>query len=70
MPALVPPMLRLVDLLADERDITILTPVNHKEIVYRVLVGDQGSRLRQIAAAGSQSQQVAKAIEWLKVVGV
>ncbi len=70
MPALVPAMLRLVDLLADERDITILTPVNHKEIVYRVLVGDQGSRLRQIAAAGSQSQQVAKAIEWLKVVGV
>ena len=70
MPARVAAMLRLVGLLADERDIKILTPVIHKEIVYRVLVGDQGSRLRQIAAAGSQSQQVAKAIEWLKVVGV
>jgi transcriptional regulator GlxA family with amidase domain len=33
---------------------------------YRLLVGDQGARLRQIAAAGSQSQQIARAIEWLK----
>lgn len=29
-------------------------------------MGDQGERLRQIAAAGSQSQQIAKAIDWLK----
>lgn len=64
--ALVSAMQRLVDLLADERDIPILAPVIHKEIVYRLLVGDQGARLRQIAAAGSQSQQIARAIEWLK----
>ena len=29
-------------------------------------MSDQGERLRQIASAGSQSQQIARAIEWMK----
>lgn len=58
--------IRLIDLLADEKDIPILAPVIQREIVYRLLVGDQGERLRQIATAGSQSQQISKAIGWLK----
>lgn len=57
---------RLIGLLADERDIPILAPIIQREIIYRLLVGDQGERLRQIAAAGSQSRQIARAIEWLK----
>lgn len=57
---------RLLDLLAEEKDIPILAPVIQREIIYRLLVGDQGARLRQIASAGSQSQQIARAIEWLK----
>lgn len=57
---------RLIDLLADEKDIPILAPVIQREIIYRLLVGDQGERLRQIATVGSQSQQIAKAIGWLK----
>lgn len=58
--------LRLLDLLNDEQDIPILVPVIQREIIYRLLTGNQGARLRQIAAAGSQSQQIARAIEWLK----
>lgn len=58
--------LRLIDLLSDERDIPILAPIIHREIVYRLLVGDQGERLRQIASAGSQSHQISRAIDWLK----
>lgn len=58
--------LRLIELLADEKDIPILAPVIEREIIYRLLVGDQGARLRQIASAGSQSQQIARAIDWLK----
>ena len=65
-----PPLLgafqRLLELLDEEQDIPILAPVIQKEIIYRLLVGDQGERLRQIATAGSQSQQIARAIEWLK----
>jgi len=57
---------RLIDLLAEERDIPILAPVIQREILYRLLIGDQGERLRQIASAGSQSRQIARAIDWLQ----
>jgi AraC-like DNA-binding protein len=57
---------RLIDLLGDPQDIPILAPIMQKEIVYRLLTGDQGARLRQIASAGSQSHQIARAIDWLK----
>jgi AraC-like DNA-binding protein len=57
---------RLIDLLADHQDIPILAPIIQREIIYRLLVGDQGERLRQIASAGSQSNQIARAIDWLK----
>lgn len=63
---LVDAFVRLIALLDAPEDIPILAPVIQREIVYRLLTGDQGARLRQIAAAGSQSQQIARAIEWLK----
>ena len=57
---------RLIDLLAEPKDIPILAPIIQREIFYRLLVGDQGVRLRQMASTGSQSQQIARAIHWLK----
>ncbi len=58
---------RLVELLLDnQQDIPILAPLIQREIIYRLLVGELGPRLRQTAAAGSQSQQIATAIRWLK----
>jgi AraC-like DNA-binding protein len=57
---------RLLDLLAEPKDIPILAPIIQREISYRLLVGDQGARLRQMASAGSQSQQIARAIDWLQ----
>ncbi len=57
---------RLIDLLAEPQDIPILAPLIQREILYRLLVGEQGARLRQIASAGSQSHQIARAIAWLK----
>lgn len=64
--ALVDACVRLIDLLATPEDVPILAPVIQREILYRLLTGDQGARLRQIAVAGSQSQQIARAIDWLK----
>ena len=58
---------RLVALLDEPEDIPILAPLLHREILYRLLMGDQGAKLRQIASAGSRSHQVARAIDWLKV---
>ncbi len=57
---------RLIDLLDEPRDIPILSPIIQREIMYRLLVGDQGMRLRQIASVRSQSYQIARAIDWLK----
>ncbi len=57
---------RLIELLDEPKDIPILAPIVQREIFYRLLVGDQGVRLRQMASAGSQSQQIARAIDWLK----
>jgi len=57
---------RLVDLLDEEQDIPILAPVIQREIFYRLLVGEQGGRLRQLSVMGTQSQQVARAVSWLK----
>ncbi len=57
---------RLIDLLDEPKDIPILSPIFQREIVYRLLVGDQGVRLREIATTGSQSHQIARAIDWLK----
>lgn len=57
---------RLIDLLAEPKDIPILAPLIQREIIYRLLVGDQGVRLRQIASTGSQGNQIAQAVEWLK----
>ena len=57
---------RLIDLLDAPEDIPVLAPLVQREILYRLLMGDQGPRLRQIAAAGCKSHQIAKAIDWLK----
>jgi len=57
---------RMLDLLAEPKDIPVLAPIIQREISYRLLVGDQGARLRQMALAGSQSHQIARAIDWLK----
>ena len=57
---------RLIDLLTERKDIPILAPLIQREIIYRLLVGDQGMRLRQIASMGSQGHQIAQAIQWLQ----
>lgn len=57
---------RLLDLLDEPDDIPIMAPLIQKEILYRLLVGEQGQRLRQIASAGSHSNQIARALGWLK----
>ncbi len=57
---------RLLDLLDAPEDIPILAPLIQREILYRLLVGEQGPRLRHMATVGSQSHQIACAINWLK----
>ncbi len=58
---------RLIDLLREPESIPVLSPLIQREIMYRLLTGDQGARLRQVAVTGSHSHQIAQAIDWLNV---
>jgi AraC-like DNA-binding protein len=56
---------RLVDLLESPRDVPFLSGLIQREIVYRILCGSAGARLRSVATLGDQSYRTAKAIAWI-----
>jgi AraC-like DNA-binding protein len=57
---------RLVSLLDKPQDIPFLSSLIQREIIYRILRGPEGARLRAIATLGDQSQRAAKAIAWVR----
>ena len=57
---------RPLDLLEHSQGAVALAPLVKQEIFYRLLVGEQGPRLRQITSAENHSYQIARAIDWLK----
>jgi AraC-like DNA-binding protein len=63
---LLDPCCRLVGLLEAPQDIPFLSGLIRREIVYRILQGPVGARLRAIATLGDQSHRTAKAIGWLR----
>jgi AraC-like DNA-binding protein len=63
---LLKPCSRLVDLLHTPEDIPFLSSLIQREIVYRLLRGPQGARLRAIVTLGGQSHRTAKAVAWLR----
>ncbi len=56
---------RLVDLLDSPKDIPFLSSLIQREIIYRVMKGPAGARLRAVATLGDQSHRTAKAIGWI-----
>jgi hypothetical protein len=63
---LLKPCCRLLDLLDAPKDIPFLSNLVQREIVYRLLRGPHGERLRAIATLGGQSYRTARAIAWLR----
>lgn len=59
-------VVRLLRLLETPQDLSVLAPLAVREILYRLLMGEQGERLRRLAVADSLTQRVARAIDWLK----
>ena len=57
---------RLMDLLDNPQDIPFLSSLIQREIIYRILRGPEGARLRAIATTGDQSHRTAKAIAWIR----
>ena len=65
-PELLDACCRLVELLNTPQDIPVLSGLIQREIIYRILQGPEGARLRAIATLGDQSHRAAKAIAWVK----
>jgi AraC-like DNA-binding protein len=63
--ALIDCAIRLTRLLDTPQHIPILAPMIIREIYYRLLIGEQGEAVRQIATSGSNMQRIAFAIKLL-----
>ncbi len=59
-------VVRLVRLLDAPSEIPVLMPLITREIIYRLLMGAQGSRLRQIAVLGGYTHHIARAVDRLR----
>ncbi|MEV4471481.1 AraC family transcriptional regulator N-terminal domain-containing protein [Nonomuraea salmonea] len=57
---------RLVRLLDRPGDQAVLAPMVKREILWRVLTGDQGGTVRQLGLADSSLSHVARAVRWIK----
>jgi AraC-like DNA-binding protein len=57
---------RLVRLLDAPAEAQVLMPLITREIIYRLLVGEQGSRLRHLATLGGYTPYIARAVERLR----
>src|SRR5580765_1722373 len=64
--ALLDALVRLVELLEEPAMIPLLAPLIRQEITIRLLTGRYGPQLQHLVAVGSPSQQIAKAVAWLK----
>lgn len=60
-------VLRMLRLLETPRDIAMLAPLAYKEILYRLLCGRHGPRLRDVARLNNQTHRVVQAVEWLNL---
>ncbi|HLI07623.1 MAG TPA: AraC family transcriptional regulator [Ktedonobacteraceae bacterium] len=57
---------RLVRLLDTPAEAPVLLPLVTREIIYRLLLGEQGGRLRHLASLGGYTSSIARAIERLR----
>ncbi|MEH2181560.1 AraC family transcriptional regulator [Nostoc sp.] len=59
-------VVRLVRLLDSPAEAHVLAPLIKREIIYRLLMGEQGNRLRHIAVFGGYTYYIARAVERLR----
>jgi AraC-like DNA-binding protein len=57
---------RLLALLEEPQDSLVLAPLVRREVFYRLLVGPEGSRLRQLVIGNDQGQRITHVLRWLK----
>lgn len=57
---------RLIALLDEPESVSVLSPLVMREIYWRVLISEQGEKLRQVVQAGSHGLRISRSIEWIK----
>lgn len=65
-PELIDAVIRLLRLLDTPEDIPVLAPLAEREILFRLLRGDQTAKLREIALGDSKLRQINRAIGFIK----
>ncbi|GAA3517740.1 AraC family transcriptional regulator [Streptosporangium album] len=65
-PELLDAVIRLLRLLDRPRDITVLAPLIKREILWRLITGDQGAIVRQFGLPDSSLSHIARAIQWIR----
>lgn len=65
-PDFVDAWLRMLRLLRSPKDIPALFPVYEREILYRVLLGPQGWRLRQLCLINGKAPGIPQAVTWIR----
>ncbi|GAA3026562.1 AraC family transcriptional regulator [Streptosporangium longisporum] len=64
--ALVDAVVRLLRLLDRPRDVAVLAPLIKREILWRLVTGEQGAVVRQLGLADSNLTHVARAVRWIR----
>ncbi|MFD6925533.1 AraC family transcriptional regulator N-terminal domain-containing protein [Streptomyces sp. NPDC059944] len=65
-PDLLDAVVRLVRLLDRPADLPILAPMIEREILWRLITGEQGALVRQIGLADSRLRHISRAIRWIR----
>ncbi|MFF2519085.1 AraC family transcriptional regulator N-terminal domain-containing protein [Streptomyces sp. NPDC058086] len=59
-------VVRLLRLLDEPRDRTVLAPLVKREILWRLITGEQGGIVRQLGLADSSLSHVARSVRWIR----
>ncbi len=59
-------VVRLIRLVESPTEASIMMPLITREIIYRLLIGDQGNRLRHLMVSGGYTPYIARAVERLR----
>ncbi|MFJ3981155.1 AraC family transcriptional regulator [Streptomyces fungicidicus] len=64
--ALLDAVVRLLRLLDEPRDRAVLAPLVKREILWRLITGEQGTAVRQLGLADSGLSHVSRAVRWIR----
>jgi AraC-like DNA-binding protein len=65
-PDLLDPIVRLLRLLDRPSEVPVLGPAIEREILWRLIMSEQGAMVRQLGLADSRLSQISRAVRWIR----